>query len=332
MGVIQGLIGGPRRPRAAQVSPTMVPWLGPSTEVASPSYWPPSPAQYLQTLLCFKVLLWAAAAAPLLRPPSLCSPAWAFQGLAVLNAVTERQAVQPRIHVYGWGGAKGIPGVPVPAAATAPPLPAAGEAVQWLLVWHALKLHREVGDGRQPAGGRRGAGRHLVSIVSLVSGGGGAHPIFADDTGRQCTTVAAAQQVLLGRGFDQISPAVVQRNGQNVELVAAHSSLQAVLGCRGGDAGKCCILPVLYLLQADVILLVQEGTDRDGVAELFGFTCNQGRLITKTHWKLLTIIRVQYYHITRQSRKWCSSAKCIFYFISHKRLYLITNPAMPSTT
>jgi len=62
-----------------------------------------------------------------------------------------------------------------------------------------------------------------------------------------------------------------------VELVAPRRSLQAVLGCgRGCDAGECCVLPVLHLLKANVITLVQEGTNRDGVAELFGLACNQG--------------------------------------------------------
>lgn len=260
----------------------MVPWLGPSTEVAAPWYWPPSPAQHLQILLCFKVLLWAPAATPLLCPSSPCSPAWPLHGFTVLTAMTERQAVQPGVQVCGWRGAIGVSGLPVSAPTTAPPLPAAGGAVQWLLQCHALELHHEVGDGRQQArgwgwGGARG---HLVAIVSPVSGRG-AHPIFADDAGRQQSVIAAAQKVLLGRCLNQVGPAVMQCDGKDVELAASHCSLQAVLGCsRGGDAGERCVLSVLHLLEADVITLIQEGTNRDGVAELFGLGCNQGWIIT----------------------------------------------------
>jgi len=98
----------------------------------------------------------------------------------------------------------------VPAPAAAPPLPAAGgAAVQRLEQRHALKVDCEIGDGRQQAGGRGGARGHLVSIVSPISGGG-AHPVFADDAGREEAVAAAAQQVLLCRFFDQVSPVVVQ--------------------------------------------------------------------------------------------------------------------------
>lgn len=36
IGVLQGLVGGPGGPRAAEVPPPMVPRLGPSAEVAPP--------------------------------------------------------------------------------------------------------------------------------------------------------------------------------------------------------------------------------------------------------------------------------------------------------
>lgn len=162
---------------------------------------------------------------------------------------------------------------------TAPSLSAAGGTVWWLLQRHALKLHHEIGNRRQHAGrGWGGAWGHLVSIVSPISGGG-AHPVFTDYTRRQEAVFAAAQQVLLGSSLDQVGPVVAERD---VELAATHSSFQDVLGCStGGDAGECCVLPVLHLLKADIVTLVQEGTNRNRVAELFGLPCNQRRMSNK---------------------------------------------------
>lgn len=179
--------------------------------------------------------------------------------------MTERQAVQPAAELRCRGGRGGGGAAGAPAAAA--PLPA---VAQRLLQRHALELRHEIGDGRQQAGGgRRGARSRLVSVVAPVSGGG-AKPVLADDAVCQQAGVAAAQRVLLRRRLDQVGPAVVQRHGQDVELVAARRSLQAVLGRSAGrDAGERCVLPVLHLLQADVVALVKKGTNGDGVAELF---------------------------------------------------------------
>lgn len=73
-------------------------------------------------------------------------------------------------------------------------------------------------------------------------------------------------------------------HGQDVELMEAqptHSARKTVLGTRRGDAGEHRVLTVLYLLQADVITLVQEGPHRDGVAELLGLPCEWQRGGTK---------------------------------------------------
>lgn len=159
----------------------------------------------------------------------------------------------------------------MPAPATARPLPAAGGTVKWLLQRHALKLHHEVRDGRQQAGGGRGCSRgYVFPIVSPVSRGGGAHAVFADDARRKEAILTAAQQVLFCCRLNQVCPTVVQRDGKDVPT---HCSFQAFLGCnRGSDAGECCILPVLHFLEANVIALIQESTNRDGVAEFFGLT------------------------------------------------------------
>lgn len=188
--------------------------------------------------------------------------------------MAQRQAFEPGAEICGRGGvAVGVPGFPVSGPTAAPSLPAAAGAVQALFQRHAFEFHQEVGDRREHRGGGGAAGRHLLSVMSPVSGGGADFAGHA--RGQEAVAAAAAQEVPLGGCLDQVGPPVVQLDGQDVELPAPHGPLQAVLARRRrSDAGERCVLTVLHLLEADVVAIVQEGPHGNGVAELFMLACS----------------------------------------------------------